>query len=76
MPDNPGSTFLKTKKTSGVYTKEIKSVKPTDAEYVGGKAAKFYLLRKHIPNNSPDPAIAITFKHAAVMKMRCDLHMS
>ena len=49
------------KKTSGVYTKEIKSVKPTDTEYVGGKAAKFYLLRKHIPNNSPDPAIAITF---------------
>ena len=49
------------KKISGVYTKKIKSVKPTDTEYVGGKAAKFYLLRKHIPNNSPDPAIAITF---------------
>ena len=57
----PSALKFKAKKTSGVYTKEIKSVKPTDTEYVGGKAAKFYLLRKHIPNNSPDPAIAITF---------------
>ena len=57
----PPALKFKAKKTSGVYTKEIKSVKPTDTEYVGGKAAKFYLLRKHIPNNSPDPAIAITF---------------
>ena len=58
---SPSALKFKAKRTSGVYTKEIKSVKPTDTEYVGGKAAKFYLLRKHIPNNSPDPAIAITF---------------
>tara|TARA_B100000902_G_scaffold17719_1_gene21259 strand:- start:4950 stop:8177 length:3228 start_codon:yes stop_codon:yes gene_type:complete len=57
----PPDLKFEAKKTSGVYTKEIKSVKPTDTAYVGGKAAKFYLLRKHIPNNSPDPAIAITF---------------
>ena len=57
----PPDLKFEIKKTSGVYTKEIKNVKPTDVEYVGGKAAKFNLLRKYIPNNSPDPAIVITF---------------
>ena len=57
----PPSLKFEAKKTAGVYTKPIKSVKPSDTEYVGGKAAKFNLLRKYIPKNSPDPAIAITF---------------
>ena len=57
----PPSLKFEAKKTAGVYTKPIKSVKPSDSEYVGGKAAKFNLLRKYIPKNSPDPAIAITF---------------
>ena len=57
----PPSLKFEAKKTAGVYTKPIKSVKPNDTEYVGGKAAKFNLLRKYIPKNSPDPAIAITF---------------
>ncbi len=49
------------KTKAGVYTLAMKSVKPSDTKLVGGKAAKFSLLRKLIPNNSPDPAIAITF---------------
>ena len=49
------------KAKAGVYTLAMKSVKPSDTKLVGGKAAKFSLLRKLIPNNSPDPAIAITF---------------
>ena len=57
----PPDLKFEAKKTAGVYTKSIKSVKPSDTEYVGGKAAKFNLLRKYIPKNSPDPAIAITF---------------
>ena len=57
----PPSLKFEAKKTAGVYTKPIESVKPSDTEYVGGKAAKFNLLRKYIPKNSPDPAIAITF---------------
>ncbi|MED6313522.1 MAG: PEP/pyruvate-binding domain-containing protein, partial [Verrucomicrobiota bacterium] len=57
----PQDLKFEAKKTSGVYTKPLQSVKPSDMEYVGGKAAKFNLLRKYIPNNSPDPAIAITF---------------
>ena len=57
----PPSLKFEAKKTAGVYTRPIESVKPSDTEYVGGKAAKFNLLRKYIPKNSPDPAIAITF---------------
>ena len=49
------------KATAGVYTLAMKSVKPSDTKLVGGKAAKFSLLQKLIPKNSPDPAIAITF---------------
>ena len=57
----PPNLKFEAKKKSGTYTQPIQSVKPSDTEYVGGKAAKFNLLRKYIPKNSPDPAIAITF---------------
>lgn len=57
----PPKLKFEAKKSASVYTKEIKSVKPSDTEYVGGKAAKFNLLRKYTPKNAPDPAIAITF---------------
>ena len=57
----PPNLKFEAKKKSGTYTQPIQSVKPNDTEYVGGKAAKFNLLRKYIPKNSPDPAIAITF---------------
>ena len=57
----PPNLKFEAKKKSGIYTLPIQSVKPSDTEYVGGKAAKFNLLRKYIPKNSPDPAIAITF---------------
>jgi hypothetical protein len=49
------------KAKAGAYTLPMKSIKPSDTKLVGGKAAKFSLLRKLIPKNSPDPAIAITF---------------
>ena len=49
------------KAKAGAYTLPMQSVKPSDTRLVGGKAAKFSLLRKLIPKNSPDPAIAITF---------------
>ena len=57
----PPNLKFAAKAKAGVYTLAMKSVKPSDTKLVGGKAAKFSLLRKLIPNNSPDPAIAITF---------------
>ncbi|SVD91634.1 uncharacterized protein METZ01_LOCUS444488, partial [marine metagenome] len=57
----PPNLKFAAKAKAGVYTLAMKSVKPSDTKLVGGKAAKFCLLRKLIPNNSPDPAIAITF---------------
>jgi len=49
------------KQNAGAYTLPMKSIKPNDTKLVGGKAAKFSLLRKYIPKNSPEPALAITF---------------
>ncbi|MDP7049761.1 MAG: hypothetical protein QF721_09935, partial [Verrucomicrobiota bacterium] len=43
------------KQNVGAYTLPMKSIKPNDTKLVGGKAAKFSLLRKHIPKNSPEP---------------------
>ena len=57
----PPNLKFAAKTKAGVYTLAMKSVKPSDTKLVGGKAAKFSLLRKLIPKNSPDPAIAITF---------------
>ena len=57
----PPNLKFAAKAKAGVYTLAMKSVKPSDTKLVGGKAAKFSLLRKLIPKNSPDPAIAITF---------------
>ncbi|MBC8244989.1 MAG: hypothetical protein H8E20_11390 [Verrucomicrobia bacterium] len=56
----PKLTFA-AKAEAGAYTLPMKSIKPSDTKLVGGKAAKFSLLRKLIPKNSPDPALAITF---------------
>ncbi|MBT7733390.1 MAG: hypothetical protein HN707_00635, partial [Verrucomicrobia bacterium] len=52
---------FESKEKANTYTLAINQIKPGDSELVGGKAAKFSLLRKLIPENSPDPAIAITF---------------
>ena len=57
----PPNLKFAAKAKAGVYTLAMKSFKPSDTKLVGGKAAKFSLLRKLIPKNSPDPAIAITF---------------
>jgi hypothetical protein len=37
------------------------SLTPDDARYVGGKAAHFGILRRSLPDASPQPALAITF---------------
>jgi hypothetical protein len=57
----PPELEFKSKDKADTYTLAMNQIKPSDSELVGGKAAKFSLLRKLIPENSPDPAIAITF---------------
>jgi hypothetical protein len=57
----PPELEFEIKNKSDTYTLAMNQIKPSDSEFVGGKAAKFSLLRKLIPKNSPDPAIAITF---------------
>ena len=57
----PSELEFKSKDKTDTYTLAMNQIKPSDSELVGGKAAKFSLLRKLIPKNSPDPAIAITF---------------
>ena len=57
----PSELEFKSKDKTDTYTLAMNQIKPSDSELVGGKAAKFSLLRKLIPENSPDPAIAITF---------------
>ena len=57
----PPELEFKSKDKTDTYTLAMNQIKPSDSELVGGKAAKFSLLRKLIPKNSPDPAIAITF---------------
>jgi len=44
----------------GSYVLSTEGLLPSDARYVGGKAANFGLLRSAIPNNSPR-ALALTF---------------
>ncbi|MDH7600436.1 MAG: hypothetical protein QHH07_12525, partial [Sedimentisphaerales bacterium] len=46
--------------TYGSYVVSVEGLLPSDARYVGGKAANFGLLRLAIPNNSPR-ALALTF---------------
>ena len=57
----PPELEFESKEKADTYTLAMNQIKPSDSELVGGKAAKFSLLRKLIPKNSPDPAIAITF---------------
>lgn len=45
----------------GALTLPADPLTPTDIQYVGGKAAHFGILRRSLPNDSPHPAIAITF---------------
>ncbi|MDP7178680.1 MAG: hypothetical protein QF749_10335, partial [Verrucomicrobiota bacterium] len=50
----PPELEFKSKDKSDTYTLAMNQIKPSDSEFVGGKAAKFSLLRKLIPKNSPD----------------------
>jgi hypothetical protein len=45
----------------GQLTVAADSLTPEDAQYVGGKAAHFGILRRSLPDASPQPALAITF---------------
>lgn len=46
---------------SGKWSIAMDAIAPDDIRFVGGKAANFVLLRRSLPDNSPDPAIAFTF---------------
>ncbi len=48
-------------KRSGTYALDVAQLKPGDIDLAGGKAANFGSLRRMIPDNSPHPALALTF---------------
>lgn len=48
-------------RTAGVLHVPTAGLRPSDIGTVGGKAANFGILRRRIPANSPEPAIALTF---------------
>lgn len=45
----------------GALSTNAASLRLADTRYFGGKASNFGLLRRMIPGNSPDPAIALSF---------------
>ncbi|MDG1892800.1 MAG: PEP/pyruvate-binding domain-containing protein [Verrucomicrobiota bacterium] len=57
----PSPLQFKPRVTSGALTLSVASLNPTDIDKVGGKAAHFSFLSDTLPDNVPDPAIAITF---------------
>lgn len=46
---------------AGTYRLDCATLTADDIRLTGGKAANFGFLRRAIPDNSPDPAIALTF---------------
>lgn len=46
---------------AGRYQLDCAELTPDDIKLVGGKAANFGFLRRSIPGQSPDPAIALSF---------------
>ncbi|MEN9019386.1 MAG: PEP/pyruvate-binding domain-containing protein, partial [Verrucomicrobiales bacterium] len=57
----PPQVSVQTMVRSGVYHLETEQLSPADIDRAGGKAANFGFLRRALPDNSPDPAIALTF---------------
>lgn len=55
------SLTITPKATRGVITLPADSLTPADIQYVGGKAANFGFLRRSLPEDSPHPALALTF---------------
>jgi hypothetical protein len=49
------------KQTFGAISSSTDALTPEDIGLFGGKAANFGLLRRTVPTNSPDPAIALSF---------------
>jgi len=57
----PPPLALPPKVVTGQISLPAESLRPSDINRVGGKAANFGLLRRRIPDNSPAPAVALTF---------------
>jgi hypothetical protein len=49
------------KATRGAFTVSTDPLTPEDIRYAGGKAAHFGFLRRALPDDSPHPALAVTF---------------
>ncbi len=57
----PAALDLPAKDTYGALTAPTDGLTSADSKYFGGKASNFGLLRRTIPGNTPDPALAISF---------------
>ncbi|MBL9129454.1 MAG: hypothetical protein JNL97_17515, partial [Verrucomicrobiales bacterium] len=57
----PPPLVLPAKTMAGVVGLPADGLRPADIVKVGGKAANFGLLRRALPNQSPSPAVALTF---------------
>lgn len=47
--------------TRGALTVGVADLTPEDIRYVGGKASHFGFLRRSLPDDSPNPVLAVTF---------------
>lgn len=57
----PPALKLTAKQPRGVWSLPADTLVPADLRFVGGKAAHFGLLRRALPDHSPQPALAFTF---------------
>ena len=56
-----GPLDIPPKATRGALTIPVEPLTPEDIRYAGGKAAHFGFLRRALPDDSPHPALAISF---------------
>lgn len=56
-----GALAVVPKATLGALVTTLEAATPADIRYVGGKAANFGFLRRSLPDDSPHPAVGITF---------------
>ena len=58
---SPPEAVIRPISHAGTYYLDPISLTPEDIDVVGGKSANFGFLRRTIPENIPDPAVALTF---------------
>lgn len=59
---SPGVISYPPKASAGHYTASTDGLMPSDIQYYGGKAANFGIIRRALPDNSPEPVpIAFSF---------------